>query len=128
MLKAIKRLLERSRYVICISLTVLVIYLSLGQTADLMVAIDVSDKSLHGFAYFGLSLSWMFAIHKSHSSFKWKVYIGFALFLLGVLLEFLQGNITDYRATDYLDAIANTIGIIIAVISFRNLLRLYHSF
>ena len=128
MLKTIKRLLEGSRYLICISLTFLVIYLSLAQTAGLMGAIKVSDKSLHSLAYFGLSISWLFAIQKSHSSLKWKVLIGFAMFFLGILLEFLQGTITDYRSTDYLDVIANTIGIIIAMISFRILLRLYHSF
>ena len=128
MLKAIKRLLEHNRYVICIALTILVIYLSLGKTSDLMSAIDVSDKSLHSFAYFGLSLSWFFAIRKSHSSFKFKILIGFAIFLLGILMEFLQGSITDYRTMDYFDVIANTVGIVLAVISFRNLLRLYHSF
>ena len=128
MLKTIKRLLERSRYLICISLTFLVIYLSLAQTADLMGAIKVSDKSLHSFAYFGLSISWLFAIRKSHSDIKWKFLIGFAMLLLGILLEYLQGSVTDYRTTDYLDVIANTIGIIIAMVSFRNMLRLYHSF
>jgi len=93
-----------------------------------MGTINVSDKSLHSLAYFGLSLSWLFAIRKSHSDIKWKILIGFAMLLLGILLEYLQGSLTDYRTTDYLDVIANTVGIIIAVISFRNLLRLYHSF
>ena len=128
MQKTIKNLLERSRYLICVSLTLLVIYLSLARTDDLMVSIDVSDKSLHGLAYFGLSLSWLFAIRKSHSSLKWKILIGFSMMLLGILLEFLQGNITDYRTSDYFDVLANTVGIIIALISFRNVLRLYHSF
>jgi VanZ family protein len=128
MLKAIKKLLEDSRIVIAISLTILVIYLSLGQTGNIIQTVHVSDKSLHGFAYFGLSLSWMFAIRKSHSSFNWMVVIGFLLFLLGILLEFLQGSITDYRTTDFFDVIANMFGILIALISFRILLRLYHSF
>lgn len=128
MLKVIKRSLEHSRYIICISLTILVIYLSLGQTGDLMGSIKVSDKSLHGFAYFGLSLSWLFAVRKSHTNIKWKIRIGFSIFLLGVLLEYLQGNFTSYRTTDFFDVVANAVGIIIAVISFRNLLRLYHSF
>ena len=127
MLKVIKRLLEHSRFVICITLTLLVVYLSLGQTANLMVNVNVSDKSLHGFAYFGLSLSWMFAIRQSHSSFKTKLWIGFILMLLGVLLEYLQGSITDYRTADYFDIIANTIGIVIAIVSFKNLLRFYHT-
>ena len=127
MLKVIKQLLERSRYGISIALTFLIIYLSLGRTADIMTAVQLSDKSLHGLAYFGLTLSWIFAVQKSHSNFNVKIRIGLLMLLLGVLLEFAQGYFTDYRSTDYYDILANLFGIVIAVISFRNWLRLYNA-
>ena len=127
MLKLIKRLLEHNAYSIAIGLTVLVIYLSLGETSDIMEVIQVSDKSLHSFAYFGLSLSWIFAVKSSHSRFKHKVIIAFLVLFLSVLLEFLQGTVTDYRMSDYLDIVANIIGIVIATILFKPLLHIYNT-
>ena len=127
MLKDIKQLLERSSYVIAISITLLIIYLSLAPTANVMETIRISDKSLHGFAYFVLTLSWLFAFKNEHKSVKMKFLIGFLILTLGIVLEYLQGEITDYRTSDYLDIVANTFGIIIALLSFRNLLRFYNA-
>lgn len=127
MLKDIKRLLERSSYAISISITLLIIYLSLAPTADVMESVRISDKSLHGFAYFVLTLSWLFALKNSYDTIKMKVLIGFSILTLGILLEYLQGEITDYRTSDYLDIVANGFGIVIAIVSFRSLLRFYNT-
>lgn len=125
MLKVIKRLLEGNAYPIAIGLTVLIIYLSLGQTSKLIEVVQVSDKSLHSFAYFGLSLSWFFAVKSSHTGFKHKIIIALFVLLLSILLEYLQGAITDYRVSDYFDIVANIIGIVIATVLFRPLLYVY---
>ena len=127
MRKDIKRLLERSSYAISIFITVLIIYLSLAPTANIMESVQISDKSLHGFAYFVLTLSWLFAFKNSHDTVKMKALVGFSILVLGMLLEYLQGEITDYRTSDYLDIVANAFGIVIAIISFRNLLRFYNA-
>lgn len=127
MLKPIKNLLERSSYAIAITFTLLIIYMSLASTSNMVVVIDVSDKTMHSFAYFVLSISWFFAIKSSHFELKAKVKIGLLVLLLSIILEILQGSITSYRTADYLDIIANIIGIIFAVISFKPLLRLYHT-
>ena len=127
MLKAIKQLLERNRYAIAASFTLLIIFLSLAPTSKAIDVIDVSDKTLHAFAYFVLALSWIFAIKSSHTLLKQKVSIGFFVLLLSILLEILQESLTDYRTADYLDIIANTLGIIFAIVSFKYLLRLYNT-
>ncbi|MCK5815327.1 MAG: VanZ family protein [Flavobacteriaceae bacterium] len=125
MLKDIKKLLERNSFVIAVSITLLIIYLSLAHSPSVVSAIPVSDKSLHGFAYFGLTISWLFAFKKSHKDLKTRVLIGFLLLVMGAALEYLQGRITNYRTPDYLDIVANTFGIIIAIVSYRRLLRFY---
>lgn len=127
MLMPIKKLLERSRFTIATSFTLLIIYLSLARTSVALDVIDVSDKTLHTFAYCVLTASWIFAIKSSHIVFKQKFIIGFFVLLLSVLLEILQGSLTDYRTADYLDIVANTLGIIIAIVSFKYLLQLYNT-
>jgi len=125
MLKIIKNLLERSAYLISFSITCIVIYLSLSSLSELNVKITVSDKFLHSLAYLILSLSWLFAIKKSHSNFKTKIQIGFIVFLFGIIIEVLQSSLTIYRHGDYLDIIANTFGIILAIVTFNVLFRFY---
>lgn len=125
MLKPIKHLLECNAYSIAIGLTILTVFLSLGQTSSLIAVVKVSDKSLHSFAYFGLALSWFFAVKSSHTRIRQKIIIALFLLLLSVLLEYLQGTITDNRVLDYFDIVANIIGIVIAVVFFRPLLHIY---
>lgn len=125
MLKTIKNLLERSAYVISILITCLITYLSLSPLTELNIEITVSDKLLHSLAYFILTLSWLFAIKSSHSNFKIKLQVGFGVFLFGIILEILQNSLTIYRTGDYIDAIANTLGLVTAIALFNPTLRLY---
>ncbi|MCF6279913.1 MAG: VanZ family protein [Flavobacteriaceae bacterium] len=125
MLKTIKSLLERSAYLISLSITCLVIYLSLSSPSELNIEITVSDKTLHSIAYLVLTFSWLFAIKKSHKELKGKLQIGFAVFLFGIIIEVLQSSLTIYRHGDYLDIIANTIGIVLAIVIFNTLFRFY---
>ena len=127
MLKHIKNLLEGSAYALAITLTILIIYLSLASTPKIMGIVNISDKILHLVAYFVLSLSWFFAVRSSHFQIKSKVGIGILVLILSVILEFLQGSFTNYRTADYYDIVANTFGIIIALISFRRMLLFYHA-
>jgi glycopeptide antibiotics resistance protein len=41
------------------------------------------------------------------------------LILFGIILEVLQGALTDYRTADYKDALANTTGVLIGFFSFK---------
>ena len=125
MLKSIKSLLERRAYLISSIITCLVTYLSLTSLTDLNVEITISDKFLHSLAYLVLTYSWLFAIKKSHLNLKTKILIGFVVFLFGIILEILQSSLTIYRHGDYLDIIANTLGIVLAIVTFNFLFRIY---
>lgn len=125
MLTAIKKLLERNAYFISFALTAIIIYLSLSSLKNLPVKISVSDKFLHSLAYVTLTLSWLFAIKKSHQEIRSKLLIAAAIFIFGVTLEILQETITENRAMDYYDVIANTVGILLALSSFSYLLKVY---
>jgi len=125
MLKNIKNLLERSAYLIAILLTLIIIYLSLSPLDELNIKITVSDKLLHTTAYVALTLSWLFAFKKSHNNFKSKLLVVVSIFIFGIIIEILQSNLTIYRTGDYLDVIANTVGITIAMITFSTLFKWY---
>ena len=68
--------------------------------------LHVSDKVLHGTAYFVLALLPVVAAQ------RWQpgVLAGFAMFLLGVLLEVAQ-HFSPGRAPDPADALANGLGV-----------------
>lgn len=125
MLKVIKTLLERSAYFISTFLTLAILYLSLSSLSDLNVEISVSDKYLHSIAYFVLSVSWFFAVKKSHGSFKNKMAIAISVFAFGCILEILQQQLTSYRMMDTLDMLANSFGIILALATFEYLFKVY---
>lgn len=125
MLTAIKKLLEHNAYFISFALTAIIIYLSLSSLEHLTVKISVSDKSLHTLAYTSLTLSWLFAVKKEHQQFRSKFIVAIAVFIFGVVLEILQEKLTVNRTMDYLDVIANSVGILLALSSFNVLLNLY---
>jgi len=123
MLKHIKNLLERSAFLIAIVLTALVAFLSLSNPVqiDFDLKITFLDKIFHTCAYFGLTLSWLFALQK-YSKYK---LIGFLLFIYGILMEFLQGWLTQNREKDIFDVAANSLGIIIAMLIFNKLYKYF---
>lgn len=121
MQKRIKSLLERSALFIAISITIAIAYLSLSKPIQLDLPITFFDKVLHVTAYFTLTVSWLFALKK----YPKNTLIILLLFLYGVLMEFLQGWLTTYREKDIVDVIANSVGILIALLIFNKLLKYY---
>ena len=123
MLKHIKSLLENNAYLIAISLTILIAYLSLSNPVDLKTPIKINflDKILHATAYFSLTISWMFALR----NYSKRKYIVIILFLYGILMEYMQFWLTNNRQKDIYDVAANTFGIIIAVIFYNKLYKYF---
>ena len=119
MLKLIKKCLLNNLLLIAIIISVLIIFLSLVNTKQLPVtSIKVSDKVLHAFAYLILFWSWM-AVFRKKTSIKTAILLFLVLVSFGILLEYLQGVLTDYRTADWKDAIANSIGLLLGFISFK---------
>jgi len=123
MLKHIKSLLENNAYLIAISLTILIAYLSLSNPVDLKIPIKINflDKILHATAYFSLTISWMFALR----NYSKRKYIVIIIFLYGILMEYMQFWLTNNRQKDIYDVAANTFGIIIAVIFYNKLYKYF---
>lgn len=77
----------------------------------------MSDKILHGGAYFGLGLIWMvYAIfgRNTQKLLSSIVIICVASIAFGILIEVLQDRLTNYRQLDFYDILANTAGVVAA--------------
>ena len=73
----------------------------------------ISISSNHLYAFLVLSLLGLIAYYKGK-----KLFILNYLILGSIILEVLQGGVTSYRTASYLDILANSIGIILAVLAF----------
>ena len=116
MLKHIKSLLLDNSRVIALVITSIIITLSLINTKSLASTnIKVSDKVMHAGAYLILIWSWLHVFSKK----KQRIPILVILIFFGILLEVLQGILTNYRTADWQDVIANIIGLVVGLISFK---------
>ncbi len=113
----IKKLLERSALPIAIILTIFITTISLIHLNGANIKISNSDKLGHFVAYLLLSLSWFYAV----KDFP-KIYIlVFFLISYGIIIEVLQGVLTTHRQADFYDIIANSAGVLFAVILYRKI-------
>ncbi|WP_298237702.1 VanZ family protein [uncultured Algibacter sp.] len=77
-----------------------------------------NDKIFHFLAYFVLPILWYSAFYNKFKvgTTKAIMYSGIFSFIIGVIIELLQGGLTESRVSDIYDVGANTFGIIIAVL------------
>ncbi len=125
MLQNIKKLLERNALLLAIIATLVLGFTSLVvmPKIDLGFKLKSSDKYLHTFAYFTLTTVWFFAFREKIKKFNFKIFLIAALIIYGIVIEVLQGSITNYRTADFYDEIANMLGILIASLFFNKLLK-----
>jgi VanZ family protein len=102
--------------------TILITTLSLVQLGKISVgSFSPTDKMMHVGAYFGLAFLWFsYYLFKEEEKNQKPGYLkisGLAV-LFGILIEVLQGVLTDHREPDWADALANTIGVFIAYCIF----------
>ena len=120
MLKPIKSLLEDNAIYIAIFFTISITIGSLVKSDFIVVkSISVSDKTYHLIAYFLLMLSWLYVFCKKETLQRNVKYIILGCIIFGIIIEILQGVITSYRTASYLDIVANTIGVLLAVVIFH---------
>ena len=127
MLRDIKKLLERNALIIAIVATVFLAILSLSAVPKLNLGLGIKagDKYLHFIAYFGLSLMWYFALKDRINKKYFKIFVPLCLIFYGIILEGLQSGLTTYRTGDIYDAIANTAGVIVALVLFNKIIKWY---
>ena len=129
MLQDIKRLLERNSLFLAILATIFlgVLSLSVVPKMNLGLGIKSGDKYLHFIAYFGLTLLWYFALKEKINKKVFKFFVPLTIILYGIILEGLQSGLTTYRTGDIYDAIANTAGVIVALLLFNRLIKWYRA-
>ncbi len=129
MLQRIKKLLEHNALAIAIITTLAIAFLSLSHLPKLDIGFKIksSDKYLHATAYFILSLVWYFALQKKIKKRRFKVLLILFLIFYGIILEALQGGLTNYRTADFYDIIANSVGVLIATLLINKILDWYHT-
>lgn len=108
------------RYIFSISLIIVVVYLSFfhNNTSQYKIPFANADKVVHFLMYGCLStviwLEFMFN-HRDGSHMKnvWLWAVFFPILMSGII-EILQSTLTTYRSGEYLDFLANTVGVTLA--------------
>ncbi len=78
---------------------------------------SLSDKLIHGLYYATMTFFWLLS-SKVKMNQKY-IQVGLSVFLFGLVLEILQDVLPVQREIDVLDLFANTVGILIAVVTAR---------
>ena len=120
MLKRIRALFLGNLFFIAIGITIGIICLSLLKIPGTSIKIKNIDKAYHCFAYFTLAISWLFTFFNKP---KRKYLIIVCCIFFGIIIEVLQSNMTAYRTGDYLDVLANSLGVLLALMIFNVFLR-----
>ena len=123
MQKLIKALFKDNILFIAISITLFIGYLSLKKIDYLPVQLSHSDKVYHAIAYFSLGLTWLLSFPKSLQKKKLKYAIVISCVIYGIVIEVLQGTLTAYRTASLLDILANTVGVIVAMMIFKQVYK-----
>ena len=130
MLQRIKKLLEHNLITLAVVATIIIAILSLTAIPKINFGLEIksSDKILHILAYFTLSTVWFLALQKKMSNLYSRLFLVFTLIIYGIILEVLQGGITNYRTGDFYDVIANTIGVLLAVLLINKFISWFKAF
>ncbi len=84
-----------------------------------IITVHFSDKIVHVFGYCLLTLSWLIAYKLKTKQLKFSILISVFVFVYGIIIEVLQGILTNNRQLDLYDIFANFVGIIVAFLFFN---------
>lgn len=117
----IKNLLERKLFLyLSIFFTLLIMAGSLISIKNIVIIqANNSDKYIHSFAYFILSISWLLTLKEKNKKTHVMFLMSSLILVYGIIIEVLQSILTENRQADFFDIIANSIGIIVALILFN---------
>ncbi len=78
-----------------------------------------SDKFIHSFSYSLLAFSWLLGYKQKARELKYSILISGVVFFYGIIIEVLQGFLTNNRQSDLYDILANLVGIVLAFVFFN---------
>ena len=96
------------------SISLLVASLIKINSSDLPVNFSNADKVFHFSAYFVMTLIWNFYynIREKSKEKNPNLWICFAIIIFGIVIEILQRDMTTYRGFEWMDIIANSLGVV----------------
>ncbi len=109
------------RFLLSIAVTLAVIFLSLMPVPEVPELNDVPffDKWVHFVMYGGLCcVYWFDYLRGGGSTHSWKTWLLWLVIIpivIGGLMEFCQGYLTTYRSGDWIDMLADTVGVLLAL-------------
>jgi VanZ family protein len=113
-----KNLFQANLIWIALIVTLSIGYLSLVKTAEIpSVNILHIDKIYHLIAYFILAITWLLWLKTKQK--KDKYFVILACIIYGIIIEVLQEKLTMYRTGDVFDFLANSSGIVLALLVFN---------
>ncbi len=114
-------------YPLAIAILLIIGWLSLGTPPNTNLdTITGIDKVAHICMYFGLSVVIWLEYLKYHDRLNWKKLVLFAILapiLYGGAMEIAQMTLTEHREGDWLDFLANSIGVLAGALAGYFVLR-----
>lgn len=116
-MKIIRRLSERNLFVLALLWTIAITVASLISVGEMpKVDLPGNDKTIHFLFYFVLTLLWYVALERKYKNRLLKFLIVGASIIYGIIIEILQGVLTQNRQADVYDALANSVGAFLALL------------
>tara|TARA_A200000113_G_scaffold134708_1_gene121163 strand:+ start:520 stop:888 length:369 start_codon:yes stop_codon:yes gene_type:complete len=79
------------------------------------ITFNLSDKLIHCLYYTGLTFFWIKSTEEPSN--RKIIKTALLVFLFGLVLEILQGTLPIQRNMDFFDLLANSVGILLALVS-----------
>jgi VanZ family protein len=104
--------------ILSIIIALVILYLSLinSNKFEDIPTFDFADKLVHSAMYFVFTGFILFDNRKTLISGKHFFLAGLIPVFYGVLMEILQGTLTETRTASVLDGVFNTLGVVLAVL------------
>lgn len=93
-----------------------------------IVKFNASDKFYHTACYAIMVFIWSFYLVESllKIQIKHKLVLAGCIILFGIIIEYLQLFLTNYRSFDWWDVLANCLGVLIGSVAFLVIQKLFN--
>jgi VanZ family protein len=107
--------------ILSISVALIIMYLSLtnAKKFDDITTFKLADKLVHTAMYFGFMGLIIFENRKTLVSVRQQYTAGLIPLSYGIIMEILQGTLTETRTASFSDALFNAFGILIAILLWQ---------
>lgn len=125
------KLTLKDKVLLCIAVlySILILVLSLVNLNEVkIVKLEASDKIYHFVCYAFMSFLWSYFTKSTLKALKNRAIfvLIFSISVFGIIIEVLQLKLTDYRAFDWWDILANFVGAVFGIIIFKLFQKIFN--